>query len=136
MMKRITVLALLAAILTVTVSMVLAQSSTFCNDTAAAGVALFDLPGCEMPGNKIEFFQPGDFNLTDSSELANRVSSTLVASGWSIRVYSESDQGGNTHCLIPGTMWDLSLDNWPGTDVPMGDDIESVKVFDNGDCQP
>lgn len=107
---------------------------TYCNTySQEQGVALFGKPGCEQPGEMVEFIEAGTYGL---GAFANLAGSTYVAPGWSMQVYSGPNQTGNSHCLIPGSLWDLTLDNWPGTQVPMSNDIESIRVFDNPDCQP
>jgi hypothetical protein len=126
---------LVAALMAALYSAVLAQSSTFCDSVDLDGVALYELVGCESTGLAVEFAQTGSINLLDS-EFADLAKSTFVASGWSMKVYSDANEQGRSHCLIPGVLWDLSLDNWPGTQVPMANDVASVQVFNNEDCQP
>lgn len=107
---------------------------TYCDTfSQEKGVALFSKPGCEQPGEMVQFAEAGTYSLGD---FANKTASTYVSTGWSMRVYSGPNRTGNSHCLIPGSMWDLALDVWPGTQVPMSNDIESIRVFDNPDCQP
>lgn len=109
-------------------------AKTFCDTySQEQGVALFGKPGCEQPGDMVQFVEAGTYGLGD---FANKTASTYVSTGWSMRVYSGPNRTGNSHCLIPGSMWNLALDVWPGTQVPMSNDIESVRVFDNPDCQP
>jgi len=68
---------------------------------------------------------PGSFN--------DQASSLRVPSGWSVRLYEHSDQGGASVCRS-GDDSDFSGDYFDASSVPLNDNVSSFEVFSDSHC--
>lgn len=103
-----------------------------CSNVTFNGIILYDDKNCN--GSSRQF--GGATNWIDVSDFNDKASSVHVKTGWSVRVYehSKNDQnGGKNRCLF-GSMWDLSLDYYPGSSTKIDNTISSIQVFTNGNC--
>lgn len=97
-----------------------------CDAITYDGVALFDYSQCL--GSDTLINQPGYY------ELAERNTSSIhVQTGWSVRVYEQSNRGGFYSCLNE-TKWDMAYDPFWHTDLRMNNNIAAVEVYHDSFC--
>jgi hypothetical protein len=100
-----------------------------CDDVSTNGIAFYDSDACN--GNKLEFTSTGFRNLTDQG-WNDRATSVDIRSGWSARVWRDTNRGGSTACL-DHSMWDLDQDKY-SDNTTIGSSISSVHIYSNSTC--
>ena len=74
------------------------------------------------------------YNLSDTGAINDQVSAVQVRSGWSARVFQDIDAGGASLCLTSSISDLATLGNFPGTAVPVNNNISSVTVHHDSHC--
>ncbi|MCA9381320.1 M23 family metallopeptidase, partial [Candidatus Dojkabacteria bacterium] len=106
-----------------------------CQTFDDSGVTFFS--SAECVGSKLHYTNTGFYNLTDSG-FNDTARSMSVQSGWSARVYNDTNRGGASVC-ITGTKWDMTKDYYTNGQVIVSSDgptISSVELFNNSNCTP
>jgi len=72
-------------------------------------------------------------NVTDGS-FNDKASSVRVPSGWSVMLYEHADRGGGKVCYNTDINDFGPQGNFPGTSVPINDQVSSIEVFSDANC--
>ncbi|MGH2522939.1 MAG: glycoside hydrolase domain-containing protein, partial [Anaerolineales bacterium] len=64
----------------------------------------------------------------------DNASSLRVPAGWSVRLFEHTERGGASVCYRTDIADFSTQGNFPGTGVPINDNVSSIEVFDNGNC--
>lgn len=132
--QRALVFALVLWILGITAVYAESPVHTDCSDYTEAPVGLFVDIACLPSDAWWPIFTPWE-KFLEGEEIDNAISSIFVKEGWSVLVSENPDGSGNTECVTE-TKWEMNGDKWPGTEVPMGDSVSYIRIFDNSTCAP
>jgi hypothetical protein len=75
--------------------------------------------------------EPGWENITGPFD--DNASSVRIPSGWSVKLYADSDRGGPSTCRNADDV-DFGWNYFDGGQILLNDDVSSFEVFDVGDC--
>ncbi|MCA9361958.1 M23 family metallopeptidase, partial [Candidatus Kaiserbacteria bacterium] len=100
-----------------------------CNDMSFGQIAVFTSDSCHGPYIALE---PGWWSF--SGDFYKNISSIFIPQGWSAEVIQNGNTSDGPAECLNWSMWDLSTDNYHQSDQKIGDNIQSIIIFNAPNC--
>lgn len=100
-----------------------------CSDLSFEQIAVFTETACH--GRYIAL-EPGWWSFTGS--FYKNISSIFIPQGWSAEVIQNGNTSDGPAQCLNWSMWDLATDNFHQSDIKIGDNIESIIIFNVPNC--